>query len=214
MSAYASVVLDVDSTLCGVEGVDWLAARRGPAVAATVSRLTQRAMAGTLSLDSVYGERLALIRPSADDLRALADAYRESVAPGAREVLARLREAGVTLVLVSGGIREAILPCAAELGFVDGAVHAVHVELDAAGRYAGYDTASPLATQAGKCTVVRALCLPRPVLAVGDGATDAEVRPAVSTFAAFTGFVQRPAVVDAADREVRSFEELLEIVLP
>jgi phosphoglycolate phosphatase-like HAD superfamily hydrolase len=61
--------------------------------------------------------------------------------------------------------------------------------------------------------VVRGLALPRPVIAVGDGATDAALRTVVDTFAAYTGFVHRDAVVRAADRVLNSFDELLEVVL-
>jgi phosphoserine phosphatase len=212
--AFATVVLDVDSTLCDVEGIDWLARRRGGDTAREVARLTDRAMAGEVELDRVYGERLARIRPSAAEVAALAMVYRAQLAPGAAAAIARLREAGVALHLVSGGLREAILPVAAALGFAPGSVHAVAVRFDGTGAYAGFDEASALATQEGKLHVVRALGCAGPVLAVGDGATDLAVRPVVDAFAAFTGFARREAVVRAADRELRSFDELLQLVLP
>ena len=211
---FASVVLDVDSTLCGVEGVDWLAARRGPEVALEVARLTERAMSGELSLEAVYGARLEMIRPAAVEITALALEYRRALAPGAARAVAALLRRGVRVALVSGGIREAILPVAAGLRIPPGDVHAVSVRFDAGRLYAGFDAASPLATHGGKLTVVRALGLPRPTLAVGDGATDAAVRPAVDCFAAFTGFVHRAPVVAAADLELPSFDHLLEAVLP
>jgi phosphoserine phosphatase len=213
VSAFASVVLDMDSTLSAIEGIDWLAARRSPEVARAVARLTDRAMEGEVPLDAVYGERLALIRPTAADVATLSAAYDDGLAPGAASALRRLRDAGVAIVIVSGGVREAITPCVERLGVPAGAVHAVSVYFDRAGDYAGYEAASPLATQSGKCVVVRGLALPRPVLAVGDGATDAALRPVVDTFAAYTGFVRREAVVRAADRELHSFDELMEVVL-
>jgi len=206
------VILDVDSTLCGIEGVDWLAARRGPEMAARVVALTEQAMQGLIPLDAVYGERLALIRPSRDDVAALAAAYVGALSRGAADALRRLRAAGLAVVLVCGGLREAILPVALQLGFIAGDVHAVGVAFDGAGAYAGYDRASPLATQAGKRTLVESLALPRPALAVGDGSTDAAMRPAVDAFAAFTGFVRREPVVRAADIELSSFDELVELV--
>ena len=214
MSAYASVVLDMDSTLAGVEGIDWLAQRRGPAIMREVAALTARVMDGEAALDAVYGERLELIRPSASDVAALATLYEESVAPGARVVLERLRAAGITLVIVSGGIRGAILPCARDLAFADGDVHAVRVDFDSRGEYQDYDRSSPLTTHHGKADVLRALSLPRPLLAVGDGATDAAMAPVADAFAAFTGFVRRERVVAVADSELRSFNDLLELVLP
>ena len=65
---FRTVLIDVDSTLAGVEGIDWLAERRGPDAAAAVAAMTDRAMQGEIALDAVYGERLALVRPGRDDL--------------------------------------------------------------------------------------------------------------------------------------------------
>lgn len=213
MDGYASVILDVDSTLCGIEGIDWLAARRGPEVEREVSLLTDRAMRGEIPLDSVYGERLALVRPALVDIVALTAAYTSAFAYGAKRAVGRLQDEGRRVVLVSGGIREAILPVASLIGVPSRDVHAVSVMFDAKDGYAGYETDSPLATADGKRTVAARLGLPRRLLAMGDGATDLAMRPAVDGFAAFTGFVRRDAVVDGADYVVESFDQLLEIVL-
>ena len=87
---YASVVLDVDSTLTRVEGIEWLAERRGTTVAQSVAEMTQRAMDGTISLDAVYGARLALVQPARPDMAALAGAYAAGVVPGARSAIVSL----------------------------------------------------------------------------------------------------------------------------
>jgi phosphoserine phosphatase len=210
---FASVVLDVDSTLCGVEGIDWLAGLRGSEVGAQVTTLTDRAMRGRVALDAVYGERLAIVQPSRAEVDMLAALYTSSLAPGAARVVRRLRDAGRRVVLVSGGVREAILPVAQRLGIPDADVHAVSLRFTADGDYEGYDASSPLATAVGKRTVVEALGLPPRVLAVGDGATDLAIRPVVEAFAAFTGFVRRDAVVQDADLVVTSFDQLLDLVL-
>lgn len=205
MSRFRSVVLDVDSTLCGIEGVDWLAERRGPDIAQQVKALTERAMSGEITLDSVYGERLALIRPTVADIAALAQAYRATIAPGAHDVIGRLKAAGVRVVLVSGGLRPAIRPLADELGVE---LHAVDLMFDAGGEYAGFDARSPLTTQEGKREVVKSLGLDRPSLAVGDGATDQFMAAEVDQFVAYTGFVRRDSVIANADGSISSFDEL------
>jgi phosphoserine phosphatase len=215
---YRTLLVDVDSTLCGVEGIDWLAARRGPDEAAAVAAMTERAMRGEVALDAVYGERLARVRPGRDDLAALAAAYAAALAPGAADALARLRAAGVRVALVSGGLRQAILPAVRPLGFAYEDVHAVDVVLDMGGRYFAYDAGSPLATQGGKAEVARAALaagLPGPALAVGDGSTDVAMRGpgACDALAAFTGFAARDAVVAAADHAVDSFAALADLVL-
>jgi phosphoserine phosphatase len=211
---FASVILDVDSTLCGIEGIDWLAARRGPEVAAEIAKLTQRAMDGAIPLDAVYGGRLAMVRPTAAEVGALASAYADTLAPGAREAIFRMRGEGVVLALVSGGIRQAIRPLARELGFSDASLHAVSISFDDSGVFSDYDASSPLTTHQGKKEVARSLGLTRPSLAVGDGATDVAMREVTDAFAAFTGFARREPVVRAADHVVTSFRELTDLVLP
>ena len=210
---FSSVVLDVDSTLCGIEGIDWLAARRGPEAGRRIADLTDRAMNGDLALDAVYGERLGAVRPSRDDLAALASAYEDALAPGAAAAVARMRAAGRRIVLVSGGIRNAILPVARRLGIDETDVHAVNVLVDDDGEYETYDAHSPMTTAEGKRTVVAALELPRRLVAVGDGATDLAIRPVVDAFVAFTGYVRREPVVAGADAVVESFDQLVELVL-
>ena len=212
-AGFASVILDVDSTLCGLEGIDWLAERRGSAAGAAVAALTERAMRGEIPLDAVYGVRLALVHPSRDDVRALAEAYAASLAPQSAYAILRLRAAGKRLVLVSGGLREAILPLAMRFGIPERDVHAVSVFFGADGAYTGFEAASLLTTATGKRIVAESLALPRRVLAMGDGATDLAMRPAVDAFAAFTGFVRRENVVGSADIVLASFDQLVELVL-
>jgi phosphoserine phosphatase len=87
-------------------------------------------------------------------------------------------------------------------------VHAVELELDDAGQFVGV-IPSPLTTQRGKQVVLDHLVLERPILAVGDGSTDAAMIPAVETFAAYIGFVRRDAVVARAAVVLDSFSALV-----
>jgi phosphoserine phosphatase len=210
---FRSLVLDVDSTVSGIEGIDWLAARRGDLVSRRVADLTQRAMQGNIPLEQVYGTRLAEIRPRREEVDALARAYVDAIAPGAVETIARVRRSGVQVVLVSGGLRHALLRLALSLGLGPGDVHAVAVRFDALGAYVGYDTASPLTTADGKRHVVAGLGLDAPIVAAGDGATDLAMREVVDCFVAYTGFVTRPNVVERADAVASSFADLERVVL-
>ena len=211
--AFATVVLDVDSTVAGVEGIDWLARRRGDVVARQVAQLTDEAMRGVVPLEQLYGRRLAAIRPRRDDVDALAHAYIEAIAPGAVHALAALRRAGVHVVLVSGGLRPALLRLALELNVDPQDLHAVDIRFDALGAYIGFDESSPLTTAHGKRDVIAALDAARPLLMVGDGATDAAARDAADRFAAFTGFVRRESVVQHADLVIESFDQLVSSIL-
>ena len=212
MPSFASVVLDVDSTVSGVEGLEWLASRRDSAVSREVGQLTQQATNGEIPLEQVYARRLELIAPNETEVTELARFYERRLAPRAAEVITALRESGVRVVLVSGGIRQAILPLGLRLGFTQTEVIAVRLAFDEAGNYHGFDDRSPLTTSNGKALVVQRLYLPRPVLAVGDGATDLAARPSADAFAAFTGFAYRPSVVRGADHELTSFDQLFQLV--
>ena len=210
---FRSLVLDVDSTVSGIEGIDWLAARRGDLVSRRVSDLTQRAMLGNIPLEQVYGTRLAEIRPRREEVDALARAYVDAIAPGAAETIARVRRSGVQVVLVSGGLRHALLRLALSLGLGPADVYAVAVRFDALGAYIGYDTTSPLTTADGKRQVVAGLGLDGPIIAAGDGATDLAMRDVVDCFVAYTGFFTRPNVVERADAVASSFADLERVVL-
>jgi len=210
---YATVVLDVDSTVSGIEGIDWLAGRRGGDVARKIAALTDDAMRGAIPLERVYGERLRLIKPRRDEVDALARAYVDALAPGCAVALAALRRGGVDVMLVSGGLRNALFRLTLALGLDEQSLHAVDAHFDAGGAYTGFDESSPLATSTGKRTVVARAGATRPTLMVGDGSTDLAARPACDAFAAYTGFVRRESVVSAADAEVRSFAELETMVM-
>lgn len=213
MSKYNSVVFDVDSTLSGIEGIDWLASLRGPEMQAWSSSLTERAMKGELAIEAVYKERMKAVRPSAQEIEALGREYIDRIAPRAKETLAELFENGVTLVMVSGGLREAIIPLARELGVPEAALHAVSVFFDGSGEYAGFEDTSLLTQQQGKRITVQAMGLKGPTLAVGDGMTDCEMKPVVTNFAAYIGFTRREPVIERADFVVNSFDQLRDLIL-
>lgn len=197
-----------------MEGIDWLAERRGSAVAEKVAGLTDRAMRGELPLEDVYGERLSMVRPRSEDVDALGQAYIETIAPGAVDAVTEWRSRGVCVILLSSAIRHSILRVAQHIGLDSDEVYAVDVRFDAIGAWAGFDKSSPLATAVGKRDIIANAGFPRPILAVGDGSTDLAIRgSADAEFAAFTGFVSRREVVENADFVVSSFEELTRLVL-
>ena len=175
--------------------------------------LTERAMKGELPIEAVYGERMNAVRPSAQDIDALGREYIDRVAPGAKSTLAELRQHGIDLVMVSGGLREAIIPLARELGVPESSLYAVSVFFAPSGDYAGFEDTSLLTQQQGKRITVKAMRLKGPTLAVGDGMTDCEMKPVVSNFAAYTGFTRREPVVERADFVVNSFAQLRDLIL-
>jgi phosphoserine phosphatase len=203
LTRYATVILDCDSTLSALEGIEALAADHR----AEVEALTDAAMRGEVALEEVYGRRLDLIRPDRAAVEALIPRYIDGLVEDAAPTVAALRSTGVDVRVISGGLLPAVLGLTRHLGVADAAVAAVDVRFDAAGAYAGFDTAAPPARAGGKAEVVRgwrATGLRGPVMFVGDGATDLEAKPEVDLFVAYAGVVARPPVLAAAPVIVRS----------
>jgi phosphoserine phosphatase len=210
---FSTVLFDADSTLSAIEGIDWLAERRGAEMARDIAALTDRAMNGLVPLDDVYAERVARIRPTRAEIEALSQAYIAQMVPGTAELVQALHDAGVTVHVISGGLREALLPFAAHLGISRDRVHAVSLRSAAHDDvFDLLDGAQPLATQGGKPTVVQQLrttgAAPSRVAMIGDGSTDAAVAPHVDAFIAFTAVTRRAAVLAAAHAEAASMAAL------
>ncbi|MEP6835620.1 MAG: HAD-IB family phosphatase [Gemmatimonas sp.] len=210
---FASVVFDADSTLASIEGIDWLGALRGPQVGAAITLLTDQAMDGKLPLEQVYAARLDLIRPTRDEIERLGAAYVAAIEPGAALLIAELSARKVRVVIVSGGLRAALLPLAALLGVGRNDVFAVDLMHDDHGQYLAVAPNQLLSLQDGKPRVVRALALPAPSAMVGDGSTDAAVRDVTDTFIAYTGVARRVSVVAVASAEAPNFAVLRSLLL-
>ncbi|HVF39833.1 MAG TPA: HAD-IB family phosphatase [Gemmatimonadaceae bacterium] len=212
-SGIRTLILDVDSTLTTLEGIDWLAERRGSDLASRIADLTELAMSGKVSLDEVFALRLDVVRPTVADVRDLAQAYIDSLSTGASKAIGEFGARNIRTILVSGGIRQAILPLASMLGIDEQDVYAVPLLFDDAGEFTCHDEGTPLSRQRGKLIVAESLSLERRIAAVGDGMTDLEMKPAVDWFIAFTGVARREEVVLGADAVVSTFMELQELVL-
>ena len=191
------VAFDCDSTLSTLEGIDELARRAG--AEDEIARLTAAAMDGRVAMEAVYGRRLDLVRPGADDLAWLAGRYRDTVVPGASELIAALLAEGREVHVVSGGLRQPVAAFAGALGLRPDQVHAVAVDLDDEGRYRGWDGAAPTARGGGKAEILGRVAAGRPAVLVGDGVTDLEARAAGVRVIGFGGVAVRPRVRDAAD---------------
>lgn len=186
------VFFDCDSTLSTIEGIDELARFKGQF--GFVSTLTNSAMAGEVPLEAVYRRRLEILAPTPEEVAGLATQYRLNVVADARDVIGALQHAGKEVFIISGGLSGAVRPFGTWLGVPVDHIRAVDIAL------AGPEPAL-LATSDGKRVVVKEMLgdrLGRSML-VGDGASDLAAREVVDLFVGFTGVVEHPRVVAAAD---------------
>jgi phosphoserine phosphatase len=207
------ICFDCDSTLSSIEGIDELARLRGPEAFARIQAMTEDAMNGRIPIESVFGRRLAEIRPTRADAEAIGKSYIRNVEPTARATVASLRTAGWTPIIISGGFRQAIRPLADYLGI--GRIEAVDLRFAADDTYAGYDEAYPSTRSGGKPEIIRSLkaeLAPSHVVMVGDGASDLETQPEVDLFVGFGGFVAREKVRAKAKAFVNRLDEIPALV--
>lgn len=99
------------------------------------------------------------------------------------------------------------MPVVATLGIVPDHVLANRFVYDANQAIIGFDENNPLCRPQGKAKAVKSLNLRQPVIMIGDGYTDYEVRllGGAEQFWAFTENVARPQVVGLADRVLSSW---------
>lgn len=203
------LLLDCDSTLSAIEGVDELGRLRGPAIFKAVEDMTNAAMNGGTPMEDIFAQRLNMIKPTLAELQAIGEKYIATVEPTAVETLEKLRAAGWKIAIVSGGFTQAIMPLAKFLGVAR--VEAVVLKFNKDGTYAGFDETCPTSKSKGKNMIARRLRADfkaQIVVMVGDGASDLEVKSDVDKVIGFGRYVVRPKVKAGADAFVMSLADL------
>jgi phosphoserine phosphatase len=209
--SYDVICFDCDSTLSKIEGIDELAKWAG--VGEEMARLTDAAMNGELPLEAVYGKRLETIKPDRANIDKLAERYIQEMVDGVKEVFATLLAQGKDVHIVSGGLRQAILPLAFVLSLPEQNVHAVDVVFNTDGSYQSYDESHPLARSGGKHEICKQLLQGKSSLVmIGDGKTDMEAKQPGVAVIGFGGVCDRAVVRELADEFVHDAN--LTAVLP
>ncbi len=213
-SPFETVIFDCDSTLSTVEGIDELARWAGKE--AEVAALTDRAMNGELPLEQVYTRRLEMINATRENVERLAQLYRDTLVPDARDVIAALQADGRRVYIVSGGLAKGVRDFGVWLGVPEDRIHAVELEYNQlagnwwetwrhpAGRNLDEQVLAhdggPLTIGKGKAEIIRRLrgdARGRAML-IGDGGSDLEASEAVDLFVGFGGVIARPKVAAGA----------------
>lgn len=195
---FDAVCFDCDGTLSRIEGIDELALRCGRKQ--EVSRLTEAAMNGDLSIDAVYAERLSMVRPDRAAVAWLGERYVQELVPGAKQTVESLHRLGKAVFVISGGLLPAVLHLGRSLAIPDAHVHAVPVHFDESGGYRGFDPTSPLSRADGKAIVCKRLAaLHGAVAMVGDGVTDLAAKSGGAYVVGFGGVTHRELVAKGAD---------------
>jgi D-3-phosphoglycerate dehydrogenase len=209
-------IIDFDSTLVTRESLDdlaELALRDNPdreSICEQLQLLTVRGMTGEMPFDASLTARLALFSAHLDHVALLNDQLSTALSPSAARQADWFKANAERVYVVSGGFEEIIKPTVERLGILATNVYANRFLLDGDGNVVGYDPSRLTAQAGGKAAQVRELGLNRPVISIGDGSTDLEIRlrGEADEFWAFTETVTRPTVIERADRVLTSFLDL------
>lgn len=217
MTLATPLILDFDSTIVRCEALDELAkivlakAPDRDAIVERIEAITRAGMEGSLSITDSLEQRLSAMFVKRADIDALVKVLLRNITPSIRANKAFFKRHAESIHVVTSGFREYVVPVIETLGLRPEHVHANTFTFDTKGSVTGFDRKNPLARAGGKIDAVKAIASSAPFDVIGDGMTDAEIKRSgrVRHFYAFVENVERAAVVEVADRVIRSFDEYL-----
>jgi D-3-phosphoglycerate dehydrogenase / 2-oxoglutarate reductase len=212
-------IFDFDSTIVKDETLEelaQLALHDNPAkeqIMQTMRSITAQGMSGEIPFSQSLSSRIQLFSATKQHLDQYAQTLKTRVTDSVLRNKQFFQNNADYIYIISGGFQDYILPIAQDLG-----IHSTHVLansfiFDDKDNIVGIDTNNPLAHSGGKATQVKLLNLPGPIIVVGDGYTDFEIKnqKAADTFIAFTENVTRENVVALSDLVAQTFDDIVNI---
>lgn len=207
-----TVVLDFDSTLIICESLEEIIKKknRNEKVFKAIQEITKQGMEGKKSFLSSLQERLSLVSLAREDVLSFGQEVIQLITPGMEKLIQELTEKSIEVWIVSGALREVLLPVGKKLGVPKERLLGVDVLWSFEGKYRGIDDTVPLHRSKWEGVLNLALDWPSPRISIGDGATDYALyeHGCVDYFIAFTQNVRREVMIQ---KEVPEAKNLLEL---
>ena len=212
-----TLLLDFDSTIVSVESLDLLAEislAKHPQRAerlAEIQAMTKLGMEGKLDFGESLVQRLKLIDATREHLEVLNKRLVKLISPSFVAHRKQIQKAADQIYVVTGGFREIVEPVLEYLKIPTDHLYANSFKFDSKGRITGFDESNPLSRGGGKVEVARQLQHLQPLIMIGDGYTDYQVKEAgaASKFYYYAEIVERPSVSTRANRVVYGIDEVL-----
>lgn len=210
-------IIDFDSTIIKLEGLDELAAEalkndpEGEKKLKLIKETTDKGMSGEISFTGSLSKRLQLLSTDKTTVEQLGEKLKDQISDSFLRNQSFLNEFADNIYIVSSGFKELIQPTAKYLGINPKNVYANTFIFDENGQVAGIDENNPLSKTGGKIEVMKSLDLKGDISVIGDGYTDYEIKEKgyADHFYAFTENVSREQVVAKADYVIKSLDEVL-----
>lgn len=211
-------IIDFDSTITKVEGLDQLAAialaqsTDGDQIVQQIKDLTDAGMNGEISLSESLSKRMSLLNANKKHVDALVSFLLDNISESFERNKKFLSEFADQILVVSSGFKDFIVPIVEHLGLKSENVYANTFIYNESGEITGVDNNNVLSQTGGKIKLVKSLNLQDAhVSVIGDGFTDYEIKQngLADRFYAFIENVERQKVIDVADFAIKSLDEFL-----
>lgn len=210
-------IIDFDSTITKVEGLDQLAAialaqsHDGDKIVQQIKELTDAGMNGELSLSESLSKRMSLLNANKKHVDILINFLLENISDSFERNKKFLTEYADQILVVSSGFKDFIIPVIEHLGLKAKNVYANTFIYNENGDITGVDNTNVLSQTGGKINLVKSLNLDAHVSVIGDGFTDFEIKQngLADRFYAFVENVERQKVVEVADFTIKTLDEFL-----
>lgn len=210
-------VIDFDSTITKVEGLDQLAAialkenPNGKEIVNKIIRLTELGMSGELSFSEALKQRISLLKANKIHLDILIEFLKNNISDSFQRNINFLTKYSDQILVVSSGFKEFILPITEILGIKSENVYANTFIYNENGDILDVDNTNVLSQTGGKIKLLKSLKLEGHISVIGDGYTDYEIKKEklADRFYAFIENVERPNVIAVADFVIKSLDEFL-----
>jgi len=211
------IIIDFDSTFVQVESLDVLGeiSLEGQPDKSEklkkIAEITNKGMNGEISFADSLSERIGILNANKHQIDQLISRLSSKISTSFKRNKEFILKNAADIYIVSSGFKEFITPVVAEYGISADHVFANTFEYDADQNIISCDKTNPLSQDKGKVKLMKELNLTKPVLVIGDGYTDYEIKEAglAESFYAFTENVSRDKVLAKADHVTPSFDEFL-----
>ena len=219
MASKFSLIIDFDSTIIGLETLEYLASislynnNQKNEIIKKISHYTNLAMNGEITFEESLDIRLNLMGITKSHINKAIDGLSDKLDSTFLDNIDFLKEYLDDIYIVSGGFKSIIQPILLSTN-VNWNIFANEFKFDKDDNVIGIDTNNPLAFSKGKVELVKQLNLNNDIIIIGDGYTDYEVKKygLAKYFLAYTAHAKRDNVIVHADEVCENFDQILKFI--
>jgi len=220
MSSKFSLILDFDSTIIGLETLEYLAdvSIKNPSkkqeLIKKISYYTSLAMNGDITFEKSLDLRFDLMKLNRSNINASINHFKNKIDNSFLDNINFFKKNIDSIYVVSGGFKSIIHSVLNSIFKADWNIYANKFVFDDKDNVIGVEKGNPLSLSGGKVKLVKSLNLNNDIIVVGDGYTDYEIKKfnVAKYFLAYTAHVKRDNVVKNADIICNDFYDVIEFI--